>query len=333
MAVMIGNVGIDGRTVLAPLAGVTDRSFRLLCREQGASLAVTEMVSARGLAEGSERSSRFLDFDEAEHPISVQIFGSEPEEMADGARVVEERNPDLIDINCGCPVKKIVNRNAGSALLKDLPKLGRIISSMCRAVSVPVTLKIRSGWHDATEAMEVAKVAEDAGAAAIAVHGRTREARFSGDAAWDVIRDVRDAVAIPVIGNGDARGPVSASKMINETGCDLVMIGRWAMGNPWLFKRTETFLETGELLPEPSVSERVAMAIRHLRISIQVKGVIAGVREMRGHLAAYVKGMPGAASLRQELMTQDDPDKVEEILRGFLYRMEATQSITEEVRA
>ena len=333
MAVMIGDVGIDGTTVLAPLAGVTDRSFRLLCREQGASLAVTEMVSARGLAEGSERSSRFLDFDEAEHPISVQIFGSEPEEMADGARVVEERNPDLIDINCGCPVKKIVNRNAGSALLKDLPKLGRIISSMCRAVSVPVTLKIRSGWHDATEAMEVAKVAEDAGAAAIAVHGRTREARFSGDAAWDVIREVRDAVAIPVIGNGDARGPVSASKMINETGCDLVMIGRWAMGNPWLFRRTETFLETGELLPEPSVSERVAMAIRHLRISIQVKGVIAGVREMRGHLAAYVKGMPGAASLRQELMTQDDPDKVEEILRGFLYRMEATQSITEEVRA
>ncbi len=333
MAVMIGDVGIDGRTVLAPLAGVTDRSFRLLCREQGASLAVTEMVSARGLVEGSERSSRFLDFDEAEHPISVQIFGSEPEEMADGARVVEERNPDLIDINCGCPVKKIVNRNAGSALLKDLPKLGRIISSMCRAVSVPVTLKIRSGWHDATEAMEVAKVAEDAGAAAIAVHGRTREARFSGDAAWDVIRDVRDAVAIPVIGNGDARGPVSASKMINETGCDLVMIGRWAMGNPWLFRRTETFLETGELLSEPSVSERVAMAIRHLRISIQVKGVIAGVREMRGHLAAYVKGMPGAASLRQELMTQDDPDKVEEILRGFLYRMEATQSITEEVRA
>ncbi|HCR18220.1 MAG TPA: tRNA dihydrouridine synthase DusB [Candidatus Latescibacteria bacterium] len=332
MAVMIGDVRIDGRTVLAPLAGVTDRSFRLLCREQGASLAVTEMVSARGLAEGSERSSRFLDFDEAEHPISVQIFGSEPGEMADGARVAEEQNPDLIDINCGCPVKKIVNRNAGSALLKDLPKLGRIISSMCRAVSVPVTLKIRSGWQDATEATEVARVAEDAGAAAIAVHGRTREARFSGDAAWDVIRDVRDAVAIPVIGNGDARDPVSASKMINETGCELVMIGRWAMGNPWLFGRTETLLETGELLPEPSVSERVAMAIRHLSISIQVKGVIAGVREMRGHLAAYVKGMPGAASLRQELMTQDDPDKVEEILRGFLYRMEATQSITEEAK-
>ena len=203
---------------------------------------------------------------------------------------------------------------------------------MCRAVSVPVTLKIRSGWQDATEAAEVARVAEDAGAAAIAVHGRTREARFSGDAAWDVIRDVRAAVAIPVIGNGDARDPVSASKMINETGCELVMIGRWAMGNPWLFGRTETLLETGELLPEPSVSERVAMAIRHLRISIQVKGVIAGVREMRGHLAAYVKGMPGAASLRQELMTQDDPDKVEEILRGVLYRMEATQSITEEAK-
>lgn len=333
MAVMIGDVGIEGRTVLAPLAGVTDRSFRLLCREQGASLAVTEMVSARGLAEGSERSSRFLDFDEAEHPITVQIFGSEPDEMADGARVVEERNPDLIDINCGCPVKKIVNRNAGSALLKDIPKLGKIISSMCRAVSVPVTLKIRSGWDDATEASDVARVAEDSGASAIAVHGRTREAKFSGDAAWDVIREVRDAVAIPVIGNGDARDPVAAGEMMKETGCDLVMIGRWAIGNPWLFGRTETYLATGELLPGPSASDRISMAIRHLKISVQVKGMLAGVREVRGHLAAYVKGMPGAASLRQELMTENDPGKVEEILRRFLDETEGAQSMTKEAKA
>jgi tRNA-dihydrouridine synthase B len=333
MAVMIGDVAIEGRTVLAPLAGVTDRSFRLLCREQGASLAVTEMVSARGLAEGSERSSRFLDFDAFEHPIAVQMFGSEPDEMADGAKVVEERNPDLIDINCGCPVKKIVNRNAGSALLKDLPKLGRIIASMCRAVSVPVTLKIRSGWDDATQAVDVARIAENSGASAIAVHGRTREAGFSGKAAWDVIRQVRDVVSIPVIGNGDARDPVSAREMMKETGCDLVMIGRWSIGNPWLFGRTETFLATGDLLPEPSASDRVEMAIRHLRISVEQKGILAGVREMRGHLAAYVKGMPGAATIRRKLMTEDDPQKVEEILLQLLDRSESAYAINEEAKA
>ncbi len=314
--VQLGKTAIPGSTVLAPLAGVTDRSFRMVCRAQGAGLAVTEMVSARGLADGSERSSRYLDFDADEHPISVQIFGSEPEEMAEGARVAAERNPDLLDINCGCPVKKIVNRRAGAALLKDPSRLGRIVSAMARAVSIPVTLKIRSGWEDGTRASEVARLAEDMGAAAIAVHGRTRKAGFSGKADWDVIREVSEAVSIPVIGNGDVRSPGDARAMMDQTGCDLVMVGRWAIGDPWLFGRIESFLATGDRLPAPSTCERVEMAIRHLRLSVQTKGLPAGVREMRRHLAAYIKGIDGAAAFRRTLMTEDDPEAVEAILNA-----------------
>ena len=323
MGVQIGQVEISGYTALAPLAGVTNRAFRLLCREQGASLAVTEMVSARGLADGSERSSEYLDFEPDEFPVSVQVFGSDPDVMAEGARVAAERKPDLIDINCGCPVKKIVNQNAGAALLKDLSLLEQIISAIASAVDVPVTLKIRSGWEEGTLATEVAKMAEGAGAAAIAVHGRTRRAGFSGEADWDVIREVKEAVSIPVIGNGDVRSPEAAKAMITHTGCDMVMVGRWAIGNPWLFHRMETYLETGVLLEEPSARTKVDMAVRHLGLSVETKGELKGVREMRRHLAAYMKGLRGAAAIRQELMTEDDPERVELILRRFLVLCEA----------
>lgn len=314
MGVKIGNVEIPGRTALAPLAGVTDRSFRLLCREQGAGLAVTEMVSAKGLAEGSERSSRYLDFRPDEHPISVQVFGSKPEEMAAGARVAAERGPDLIDINCGCPVKKIVNRNAGSALLKDPLRLGRIVSAMVRAVDVPVTLKIRSGWADGAGAREVARIAEDAGAAAIAVHGRTRKAAFSGEADWNAVRAVAQAVSIPVLGNGDVRDPARAREMMDYTGCEMVMVGRWAIGNPWLFGRIETYLATGRLPPEPTPGERIEMAVRHLWLSVEAKGPATGVWKVRRHLAAYIKGIPGADAVRRALMTEDDAVCVEGVL-------------------
>lgn len=327
MATQIGNVKIQGVTVLAPLAGITDRSFRLLCREQGASMAVTEMVSCKGLAEGSERSSQFLDFDEHEHPISVQVFGSEPEIMAEGARVIAERKPDMIDLNCGCPVKKIVNRNAGSALLKDPARLGRIVSAMVQAVDVPVTLKMRSGWDDVTQAEEVARIAEDAGASAIAVHGRTREAKFTGHANWDIIARVKEVVSIPVIGNGDVRTPALAREMMDVTGCDLVMIGRWAIGNPWIFRRIESFVATGALLDEPSVRERIDMAVRHLRLSVASKGPRYGVLEMRKPLAAYIKGIPGAAKHRQVLMTEADVVRVIDLLYDILQEHENAEVV------
>lgn len=318
MGIRIGNIEISGLTALAPLAGVTDRNFRVLCREQGASLVVTEMVSARGLVEGGERTSRFLDFEADEFPISVQIFGSEPDMMAEGAKILAERNPDIIDINCGCPVKKIVNRNAGAALLNDPVKLGKIVSAMSKAVEIPITLKIRSGWNDSNRAVEVAQIAESSGASAISVHGRTRKAAFSGNVDWNIICEVKQAVSIPVIGNGDVRGPEVAKEIIARTGCDMVMIGRWAIGNPWIFRRIESYLSSGRIQPEPTFRDRIEMAIRHLRLSVQKKGFYTGVREVRRHISAYVKGIPGSEMFRQKLMTQEDPDGVEEVLKIIL---------------
>ena len=317
MAVQIGDVEIDGYTMLAPLAGVTDRSFRSLCREEGASAAVTEMVSAQGLADGSERSSEYLDFEEGEHPISVQVFGSDPDVMAEGARVIAERRPDLIDINCGCPVKKIVNRNAGAALMKDPSHLAKMISAMVQAVDIPITLKIRSGWDKNENAAEVAKAAEDAGASAIAVHARSRSEKFSGNADWSVIERVKAAVKIPVIGNGDVRDASAADGMIKNTGCDLVMIGRWAIGNPWIFREVEGYLKRGEVAPAPTVADRIRIAVKHLRLSVGAKGPRKGVYEMRRSLAAYIKPIPDAKALRRDLMTEEDPDRVVDLLNSL----------------
>ena len=307
-----------GRTALAPLAGYTDRIFRRLCRAQGASLAVTEMVSADGLVRGGPRASQNLDFDADEHPISAQIFGSKPDVMAEGARIVEERRPDVIDINCGCPARKVVKRNAGAGLLRDLHLLGEIVSSVVRAVKVPVTVKMRTGWSEPTRAADVARVAEGAGAAAVIVHGRTRAAGYSGEADWNAIRQVKEAVSVPVMGNGDVRDPEAARDMMLQTGCDMVMVGRWAVGNPWIFRRIEGFLATGEMPPEPTLYERIETAIEHLRSSVQAKGVPIGVWELRRHLSAYAKGMRGAASLRRRLMVEDDPEQVVAMLWEFL---------------
>ena len=317
LPVEIGGVAIEGFTVLAPLAGVTDRAFRGICREQGASIAVTEMVSARGLADGNERTSAYLDFDEQEHPIAVQVFGSDPQVMAEGARVIAERKPDIIDVNCGCPVKKIVNTNAGAALMKDPGHLGEVVGAMVRAVDVPITLKIRSGWDENENASEVAKAAEDAGASAIAVHARSRSERFSGHADWDVIARVKSSVSIPVIGNGDVRNPESAEQMVSETGCDLVMIGRWAIGNPWIFGQVERYLSDGFRVPEPSIQDRIRVAIKHLRLSVAAKGPRKGVYELRRSLAAYLKHIPGAKNIRAELMIEEDAERVADLLSSL----------------
>jgi len=323
MGVKIGEVEIRGVTCLAPLAGLTDRTFRTICRGAGVSLAVTEMVSARGLVDGGDRSYHYLDFQEDEHPISVQLFGADAAILAEAARIVAARKPDMIDVNCGCPVRKVVKQNAGAALLKDPPRLGKIVAAMVRAVDVPVTVKIRSGWDDPGVSTEVARVAEAAGAAAIAVHARTQKAGFSGDADWDVIRRVKRAVSVPVLANGDVRDPESARRVMAQTGCDMVMVGRWAVGNPWVFGRTEAYMRTETLPPEPVPEERIDMAIRHLRLSVRQKGLPAGVREMRRHLAAYVKGMRGAAACRRALLAENDAGRVEEILLRFQTQNEA----------
>ncbi len=327
MTVEIGSVTVEGFTVLAPLAGITDRAFRGLCREQGASAVVTEMVSARGLADGSDRAYKYLDFDEQEHPLSVQVFGSDPAAMAEGARVLAERKPDMIDINCGCPVKKIVNKNAGAALMRDPGHLGTVVRAMVEAVDIPITLKIRSGWDAKENASEVARAAEDAGAAAVAIHARSRSDRLSGLADWDVILRVKSAVGIPVIGNGDVRDPEAAKRMVSETGCDLVMIGRWAIGNPWIFGQVEKYLAEGICVPKPSVKDRVGMAIKHLGLSVAAKGPRKGVYALRRSLAAYVKQIPGAKAIRSRLMTEEDPVGVSDILKALCENEESNKGV------
>jgi nifR3 family TIM-barrel protein len=236
--------------------------------------------------------------------------------MAEGARVVSERGPDLIDVNCGCPVRKIVNRNAGAALLREPSRLSAIVRAMARAVPVPITVKMRSGWEEGDDAVAVARAAEDAGAAAIAVHGRTREARFGGRADWEVIGRVKAAVGVPVIGNGDVRDGRAAREMMAQTGCDLVMVGRWAVGNPWIFRDIHgTF--GGKEPALPGAGERVATAVRHLRLSVAAKGPVRGVREMRRTVWAYIKGLPGASALRPALMTEGDVEAVVGLLQSL----------------
>jgi tRNA-dihydrouridine synthase B len=305
MALFIGNVAIDPPLVLAPMSGVTNRPFRLLCREYGAGLVCNEFVSAEGLFHGNPRSREYLLFDERERPISMQIFGSQEESVVAAARQVEAAGADLLDFNLGCAVRKIVRLQAGAYLLREPARVARLVRALVRAVRLPVTVKIRSGW-DAhhLNAVEIARLCESEGAAAITVHGRTATQAYRGEANWDLIGEVKQAVSIPVIGNGDVREPQDAARMLAHTGCDAVMIGRAARGNPWIFKRAAHYLRTGELLPPPSPQERLATALRHGELLLQLKGEFLGLREMRKHLSWYTHGWPHAAALREEINRQ-----------------------------
>lgn len=298
----IGNVNIENNLILAPMAGVTDLPFRLLCKEQGCGLLYTEMVSAKAILYNNKNTDDLMQVTPGENPISLQLFGSDPEIMGEIAKRVEERPFDIIDVNMGCPVPKVVNNGEGSALMKDPVLVGKIISSMVKAVKKPVTVKFRKGFNDQMiNAVEIARVAQESGAAAVAVHGRTREQFYSGKADWDIIAKVKQAVSIPVIGNGDVNSAKDAIRMMEETGCDGVMIGRGSRGNPFIFKQVSHYMQTGELLDKPTKEEVKKTILKHAELQEYYKGEYTGIREMRKHFAWYTAGYPNSAAMRNRI--------------------------------
>ena len=316
----IGNVKLENNLVLGPMAGVTDLPFRLLCKEQGAGLLCMEMVSAKGILYNNKNTEQLLTIAEEEHPVSLQLFGSDPDIMSEMAKRIEERPFDILDINMGCPVPKVVNNGDGSALMKNPVLAGKVIEKTVHAIKKPVTVKIRKGFDDAhVNAVEMAKIAEASGVAAIAVHGRTREQYYSGKADWEIIRDVKRAVSIPVIGNGDVVDGKSAKRMLDETGCDGVMVGRAAQGNPWIFHQIEQYLETGKE-PEPiTAKERYDTILEHARLMVEYKGEYLAVREMRKHIAWYTTGLHGSSKFRNAINSMESMDElicaIDELLR------------------
>jgi nifR3 family TIM-barrel protein len=300
------------------MAGITDLTYRLLAREQGCALVYTEMISAKGLLYNNKSTWEMLPREGEGRPLAVQLFGSEPEVMAAAAKIVATFPVDIIDINMGCPVAKVVKNGEGAALMKDPDRAARIVAAVAGAVSLPVTVKIRKGWDKETSnAVAFARQMEEAGARAIAVHGRTRSQMYGGKADWHVIREVKEAVSIPVIGNGDIWEPTDAARMLAETGCDAVMLARGTLGNPWLISRTVAYLASGRLLPPPAASERLAMALRHLDLLMAHKGEERGVREMRKFAAWYLKGLPNSAATRDRVTRARDGEEMRKILAAF----------------
>ena len=315
----IGNIELENNLVLAPMAGVCDLPFRVLCKEQGVGLLCMEMVSAKGIFYRNKNTEILLSTTPKERPVSLQLFGADPDIISEMAKKIEGRPFDILDLNMGCPVPKVVNNGEGSALMKNPKLVYEIVSKTVKATRKPVTVKIRKGFDEAhANAPELAKAIEAAGAAAVAVHGRTREQYYSGKADWEVIRQVKEAVSIPVIGNGDLLTGKDVLRMKEQTGCDGFMVGRGAQGNPWVFRQILHFLETGEELPNPEFAEVARMLLRHAREQVLFKGETVGIREMRKHAAWYTSGYHNSAKLRREINGVETYGQLEELFGGLI---------------
>lgn len=315
----IGNVILDNKVFLSPMAGVTDLPFRLICKEQDCGMLYTEMINAKALCYDDQNTKKMLKIEEEEHPVAVQIFGSDPAFMAGAAEILNEYPNEILDINMGCPAPKVIKNGDGSALMKN-PKLAEeVLKAVVNKSKKPVTLKIRKGWDDnSVNAVEIAKIAEASGISALAIHGRTREQYYSGKADWDIIAKIKESIDIPVIGNGDVFEVEDAINMINKTNCDAIMIGRGAQGNPWIFKRINHYMQTGEILPGPTGDEKINTALRHLKLAVEEHGEYIAVREMRKHIAWYLKGLRGSARLRDEINKIESYEEVVNKLSYYL---------------
>lgn len=315
----IGNLNLDNRVFLSPMAGVTDLPFRLICKEQDCGMLYTEMVNAKALCYDDQNTKKMLKIEEEEHPVAIQIFGSDPEYMGGAAKILNSYPNEILDINMGCPAPKVVKNGDGSALLKNPELAAKVLKAVVGNSEKPVTLKIRKGWDDTCiNAVEIAKIAEDCGISAIAIHGRTREQYYSGKADWDIIRQVKENVSIPVIGNGDVFEVEDAINMLNQTNCDAIMIGRGAQGNPWIFKRINHYMQTGEILPEPTLEEKINTAKKHLKLAVEEHGEYVAVREMRKHIAWYLKGLRNSAGVRDEINKIESYEEVVNKLESYM---------------
>ena len=315
----IGNVQLDNEVFLSPMAGVTDLPFRTICKEKGCGMLYTDMINAKALCYDDENTKKMLRMDKDEHPVAVQIFGSDPEFMGKAAIIMNQYPNEILDINMGCPAPKVIKNGDGSALMRNPKLAAEVLTAVVKNSEKPVTLKIRKGWDDdSVNAVEIAKIAEECGISALAIHGRTREQFYSGKADWDIIAEIKQAINIPVIGNGDVFEVEDAVNMLEKTKCDAIMIGRGAQGNPWIFNRINHYMKTGEILPEPTLEEKITTAIRHMNLAVAEHGDYVAVREMRKHIGWYLKGLKNSAKYRDQINKITDYKEVIAMLEEYM---------------